>query len=127
MEPITVNVDGFSETFTMKLLPALSAALEASKRPVRALVLTNPHNPFGQCYPKEVLEECVKFCQRHGIHYISDEVYALSVFHNADSASGPSFVSALSLDLQAIGCAPEYVHTIWSVSKDFGASGIRMV
>lgn len=127
VEPITVNVEEFSDTFTTKLIPALSAALDASERPVRALILTNPHNPFGQCYPKEVLAQCVKFCQQHGIHYVSDEVYALSVLAGADLEDRAPFTSALSLDLQALGCAPEYVHTIWSVSKDFGSSGIRMV
>lgn len=111
----------------MKLVPALLEALKSSKRPVRALVMTNPHNPFGQCYPKHVLEECVKFCQEHGIHYISDEVYALSAFPSPHAQEMAPFVSALSLDLTTLGYDAKYVHTIWSVSKDFGSSGVRMV
>ena len=127
VEPITVNVDDFADTFSKALIPALTKALENSTRPVRALVLTNPHNPFGQMYPKDVLEACVKFCQEHDIHYISDEVYALSVFPTPNSKHTSPFVSALSLDLEALGCDASRVHTIWSTSKDFGSSGIRMV
>jgi hypothetical protein len=60
---------------------------------VKALVITNPHNPFGQCYPKAILQECLDFCQQRGIHYISDEIYALSQIDH-----GGKFVSALSLE-----------------------------
>jgi aspartate/methionine/tyrosine aminotransferase len=127
VEAITVNVDGFADTFTKAIIPALTQALENSTRPVRALVLTNPHNPFGQMYPKDVLEACVKFCQSHNIHYISDEVYALSVFPTIGVEDAVPFVSALSLDLKALECDASRVHTIWSTSKDFGSSGIRMV
>ena len=127
VEPITVNVGAFEDTFTKALIPALEQALKKSTRPVRALVMTNPHNPFGQMYPKEVLEACVKFCQEHDIHYISDEVYALSVLPTPTVESPVLFISALSLDLDTLGCDARRVHTIWSTSKDFGSSGIRMV
>jgi aspartate/methionine/tyrosine aminotransferase len=115
------------DTFTEALIPALTQALEKSVCPVRALVLTNPHNPLGQMYPKEVLQACVKFCQKHNIHYISDEVYALSILANPSEEHATPFVSALSLDLGALGCDAGRIHTIWSTSKDFGSSGIRMV
>ena len=127
VEPILVNVESFEETFTSSLIPALKSALTDSTRPVRALVLTNPHNPFGQSYPKEVLKQCIKFCHENKIHYISDEVYALSSFPNASMKNAPSFVSALTIDVVALGCDLQLVHTIWSLSKDFGSSGIRMV
>ncbi|KAH8703005.1 pyridoxal phosphate-dependent transferase [Phaeosphaeriaceae sp. PMI808] len=126
VEPITVNLDNFADTFTKALIPALTQALKNSTRPVRALVLTNPHNPFGQMYSKEVLEACVEFCQRYNIHYISDEVYALSTLPKSGVEYTVPFVSALSLDLEALGCDTSRVHTIWSTSKDFGSSGIRM-
>jgi len=122
-----VNVDSFPETFTSNLVPALSRALAHSGRRVRALIMTNPHNPFGQNYPKDVLEECIIFCHENKIHYISDEVYALSCFPSRKAKSATSFVSALSIDIDALGCDSSFIHTIWSTSKDFGSSGIRMV
>ncbi|KAL5364141.1 PLP-dependent transferase [Aspergillus floccosus] len=124
--PVLVNCPDFKSTLTTELIPALQTAVEQATCPVRALVLTNPHNPFGQCYPREVLEACLKFCEEHKIHYISDEVYALSTIDSADSDDLTPFISALSLDPSAVGCSPGRVHVIWSISKDFGSSGIRL-
>ena len=79
----------------------------------------------------------MQFCQAHDLHLISDEVYALSSFKS--SSTLPPFVSALSLldslpetDIEGRhkhkdGFNPARVHVIWSMSKDFGCSGIRMV
>lgn len=65
---------------------------------VKALVLCNPHNPLGKriiliayvypltmagiCYTPVVLQALSKLCQTYQIHIISDEVYALFVWHN---------------------------------------------
>lgn len=121
------------------MVTALKKAYSTSAEPhrIKALVLTNPHNPFGQCYPPEVLRECLRFCQVHDLHFISDEVYALSTFHSRSVL--PPFVSALSLiandpetDVEERHGRtempnPTRVHVVWSMSKDFGCSGIRMV
>ncbi|GIK07526.1 hypothetical protein Aspvir_003192 [Aspergillus viridinutans] len=124
--PLPVNCSSFARTFSLDLLVALEEAIENATSPVKALVLTNPHNPFAQCYPREVIEACLQFCERHDLHLISDEVYALSIFDSADSKGLPPFVSALSLNPVALDCAPHRVHVIWSISKDFGSSGIRL-
>jgi aspartate/methionine/tyrosine aminotransferase len=125
--PLPVNCSSFARTFSLDLLVALDEAIENATSPVKALVLTNPHNPFAQCYPRAVIEACLQFCERHDLHLISDEVYALSIFDSADSKGLPPFVSALSLEPASLDCAPHRVHVIWSISKDFGSSGIRLV
>ena len=53
--------------------------------------------PVGRCYSRETLVGLMRLCASKGIHLISDEIYALSVFRRDD---GPSeeFVSALSID-----------------------------
>jgi aspartate/methionine/tyrosine aminotransferase len=140
-----VIVDGFNVTFSIRpsirIIPvgcdgsvedtlssidyfeaSLETAIYASEFCVRALVLTNPHNPFGRCYTKEMVKLCAKFCQKHNIHFISDEVYALSVFEE----NGTGFSSALQLDPTALEVDPDRVHVIWSTSKDFGSSGVRV-
>lgn len=122
-----VNTARFDQTFTCGLIPTLAETIRTSKIPIKALLLTNPHNPFGQCYPKHVLEGCARFCQDHDIHLISDEVYALSTFDSPDFEDPVPFMSALSLDLPTLGIDPSRVHVIWSISKDFGSSGLRMV
>lgn len=74
-----------------------------------------------------MLEDCAKFCQSRGIHLISDEVFALSSFKSPDLPDAPEFASVLSLDPKSLGCDPERIHVIWSMSKDLAASGIRLV
>ena len=34
---------------------------------IKALLICNPHNPLGQCYPREALEELMRFCQKYQI------------------------------------------------------------
>ena len=112
---------------TDELLPALEMAYNNAACKVRALLLTNPHNPLGLRYSRALLEKCLKFCQEHDIHFISDEVYAMTSFETTDLPNPEPFVSALSLDVEGLGCDLSRVHTIWSPSKDFGQSGFRMV
>lgn len=125
--PVMVHVERSADTLTAKLIPALEKAYEESKIPIRGLLLTNPQNPYGQCYPRSVMEDCIRFCHSKGIHYISDEVYALSNFENPELPDAPPFVSALQIDVKGIGCDLSRVHTFWSTSKDFGSSGFRVV
>lgn len=84
-----------SRPLVESLVPALRRAVDgvADRTRIKALVMTNPNNPLGQCYPEEVLQEVLDFCRDAGLHYISDELYALS-----QMGKGSSFVSALSLD-----------------------------
>lgn len=126
MTPILVTVPGLEEALTMSLIPALAKAYLSVSCPIKAVVLANPHNPLGRCYPKVVLEECLKFCHAQGIHLVSDEVFALSTFQCPDLPEATQFVSALSLNAAALGCDPSRVHAVWSASKDFGSSGIKL-
>ncbi|MCJ1427546.1 hypothetical protein MMC29_005449 [Sticta canariensis] len=81
---IVVNLPTFDLTLTSALLPALASAFSSAPNSnrIKALVLTNPQNPFGKCYPADVLLECVRFCCARTIHFVSDEVYAMSEFAN---------------------------------------------
>ncbi|KAE8168429.1 pyridoxal phosphate-dependent transferase [Aspergillus tamarii] len=69
---------------------------------------------------KEALIAIASFCGRHRIHLISDEIYANSVFPDANL-----FTSVLSLNLSGI-IDPNLVHVMYGMSKDFGASGLRL-
>ncbi|KAF3058033.1 putative inactive 1-aminocyclopropane-1-carboxylate synthase-like protein 2 [Daldinia childiae] len=127
VQPVLVNVDTFENVFTTQLIPSLEKAFSESTYPIKGLLFTNPHNPFGRCYPESVIKECIKFCNAKNIHFISDELYALSAFESQDQPTPEPFVSVLQLDIEALGCDQSRVHTIWSTSKDFGSSGLRMV
>ena len=49
----------------------------------RLLILSNPHNPAGVCWPKETLQRLAHFCFEHNIIVISDEIHAdMALFGN---------------------------------------------
>lgn len=111
------------EFFAVSSVEYYEKALKDSAEPVKAILICNPHNPLGRCYSRHTLQALLNFCGRHHLHYISDEVYAMSV-HSRKSKGDkvPKFVSALSLT-----GGRGLVHVIYSLSKDFGCSGIRLV
>jgi len=110
--PVLVSVPTIDASLTSALILALEEALKSAKCPVKALMITNPHNPLALCYPKAILEDCLRFCQKHNIHFISDEVYALSIFSNPELPEPTPFTSVLSLDLKEIGIDASRVHMI---------------
>lgn len=120
------GIDPFGETAVAKYEEALMEA-EAKGTKVAGLVLCNPHNPLGRCYSRDAIVELLKLCQKHQIHFISDEIYALSVWENTvdTGIQFEPFTSCLSIDLAGI-IDPSRVHVVWGMSKDFGANGIRV-
>ncbi|KAF2965992.1 hypothetical protein GQX73_g7586 [Xylaria multiplex] len=95
---------------------------QQSGKNIRAILLCNPHNPLGRCYSRQVLEKYMKFCHDKQIHLISDEIYALSV-HTEEV--GEPFTSVLSIETRFL-IEPELIHVVWGMSKDFGATGLRI-
>lgn len=91
----------------------LDMAFERSPFPVRALLYTNPDNPLGAVATGAQVAEVVAWCRSRGLHFVSDEIYALSVFGSTEFGSAGR--TALGDD----------VHVVWGVSKDFGMSGLR--
>ncbi|KAI1334202.1 1-aminocyclopropane-1-carboxylate synthase [Xylariaceae sp. FL0016] len=91
---------------------------------IRALMIVNPHNPLGRCYTRPALVALMRFCQRHRLHLISDEVYGCSV-HTPHHPTLLPFTSALSVDPTDI-IDPELLHVTYGLSKDFGAAGLRL-
>lgn len=143
---IGVSTPTLGETTTHALLPALRQAYDSApdQAKIKALLFTNPNNPLGRCYSSSVIKDCMRFCQEREIHFVSDEVYALSIYQGIEEgweADSEPFVSALALlgsERRDSGVEMEEkventkvdlsrVHVIWSLSKDLGSSGIRMV
>ncbi|PQE09144.1 classes I and II family protein [Rutstroemia sp. NJR-2017a WRK4] len=107
---------------TDQFSPACAAAYEAEFEKakargsnIKALIITNPHNPLGQCYPRETLLALLRFCAAKKIHLISDEIYALSVYDRNDRPS-EKFTSVLSIDISDV-IDPRYVHVLYGMSK----------
>lgn len=102
---------------------------------IKALVLCSPHNPLGwssrkesfdihlthfgptgRCYSEDVLAEYMVFCNRHKLHLISDEIYALSVWENPALPDSVPFKSILSMDIKSL-MDPSMAHVVWGLSK----------
>ena len=94
-----------------------NALTEAQKMgiSVRALLICNPHNPIGKCYPKETLESLCRLCEKYNLLLISDEVYALSVFE-VKGSKRTSFTSVLALDSRDL-IRTDQIHVLYGLSK----------
>ncbi|KAL5411671.1 hypothetical protein PMIN03_004711 [Paraphaeosphaeria minitans] len=120
------------QNFDNYLLPSIQAAYDfaADKSRIKAVLICNPNNPTSRCYTQKSLIECMEFCQERGLHFISDEIYALTTL-NDTRPNNAKFVSALSLTEPlvpegAVKIDPSRVHVIWAASKLFGSSGFRI-
>ncbi|KAF8632797.1 hypothetical protein AX17_004759 [Amanita inopinata Kibby_2008] len=103
--PVGVPVP-ISDMFTPVELTHFEKALQKSNyegTTIKAVILRNPHNPLGRSYPPQVTVEYFRFCEKHNLHLISSEIYALSDFPSSDVSNTQPFVSALSFDLKEHG------------------------
>jgi aspartate/methionine/tyrosine aminotransferase len=110
---------------TVAALEAARLAAAAAGSPARALLLCNPGNPAGQVLPPSRVRELLAWALSAGLHVISDEVYAGSVF--APDA-GPPFVSAArhaadGLPGVSADTLCDKLHIVFGFSKDFAMSG----
>ncbi|KAI1268178.1 acc synthase [Xylariaceae sp. FL1019] len=118
---------GDMDQFTPSCVAAFEKGYERAKtkgRDIMALIICNPHNPLGQCYPRETLLGLLNLCAAKGIHLISDEIYALSTY-SPTSDEPESFTSVRSVNCEGT-IDPKQVHVLYGMSKDFGAAGLRL-
>ncbi|KAI1136382.1 acc synthase [Hypoxylon sp. FL0543] len=121
---------GDTDQFSPDCVAAYETGFEAAKARginIRALIICNPHNPLGECYPRETLVELMRLCASKGIHLISDEIYALSLYsiYERSSDKFTEFTSVRAIDPNGI-IDPSQVHVLYGMSKDFGACGMRL-
>lgn len=106
-EPVFLSSDidrnhaaAFSPEEAVRQLEDRAAEVERKEgRRVRGLLVANPGNPIGRVYSVAVVEALLRWCVGRSCHFISDEIYANSVF-NTDEGAGPAFVSALAVAQQ---------------------------
>ncbi|KAL6404860.1 hypothetical protein AUP68_11692 [Ilyonectria robusta] len=113
----------FDETVVERFEEALERSnVEGVK--VKMVLIVNPNNPLGKCYPRGTLVKIMQFCQKHRLNLLSDEIYACSVFETDDPNTTP-FTSILSIDATDL-IDPDLLHVTYGLSKDFGAAGLRL-
>ena len=81
------------------------------KNKIQALIFCNPHNPVGKPWLKQEIKTIYDICQRHHVHFISDEIHADIIEPDA------VFNSALSVADDIIVCT--------SPSKIFNLAGLQ--
>ncbi|GAB1738717.1 hypothetical protein NU219Hw_g3512t1 [Hortaea werneckii] len=127
------GMDQFSPAAVAEYEKALLASEQndGSGPKIRAILLCHPHNPLGRPYPRETLIEFMKLCEKYQIHLLSDEIYAMSVYHppsspsTTSSSSSPPFESILAFDSTPY-ISPSLLHVLYGLSKDFAAGGLRI-
>lgn len=80
----------------------------------RALVLINPNNPTGACYPRELLERIVEIAARHDLLLLCDEIYDGILYDEASFTP----LAALAGDLPCV--------SFGGLSKVHRACGFRV-
>jgi len=87
----------------------------------RALVVINPGNPTGNSLPLENMEEVIRFCGKHGLVLMADEVYQENIWESTRPFH--SFKKVLSTMANA---PPVQLVSFHSTSKGFlGECGMR--
>ncbi|PQE11434.1 1-aminocyclopropane-1-carboxylate synthase 1 protein [Rutstroemia sp. NJR-2017a BBW] len=108
---------GHTDQFTPDCVELYEKGFEEAKARgsnVKALLICNPHNPLG----------LLKLCAAKGIHLISDEIYALTVY-NRDNRPSEKFTSIRAIDYTGI-IDPRQVHILYGMAKDYAAAGLRL-
>lgn len=100
---------------SIAVIEAEFEAAEARGRSIKALIICNPHNPLGRCYSRETLVGLLRLCASKGIHLVSDEICALSVYKRYDRPS-ETFISVRSFNLTGL-INPDQVHVLYGMSK----------
>ncbi|OJJ02574.1 hypothetical protein ASPVEDRAFT_53229 [Aspergillus versicolor CBS 583.65] len=122
VEIVYADTDPY-EAFSLACIEKYEKALQDAQArgvKIRALVLVNPHNPVGRCYPTETLIEILKFCNKHQIHLISDEIYALCDFASGGLHIG--FIVSRNVELRRSCSAMLRFHSISSAAETIGAT-----
>ncbi len=96
-------------------LGKVEAAVTSS---TRAMVIPSPGNPTGVVLTEEQLDGLADICRRHGLFYISDEVYREFVYDVPVGTLAPSILSRPGTEELAI--------VVDSVSKRYSACGARV-
>mmetsp|Transcript_6085 Transcript_6085/g.13275 ORF Transcript_6085/g.13275 Transcript_6085/m.13275 type:complete len:315 (-) Transcript_6085:21-965(-) len=89
-----------------------AAAVERDGLDIRALTLINPGNPTGQVLSREDLEIICKFCVKHNIVLLADEVYQRNIYNEKKE-----FVSAKKVAMETPGCENLQLISFHSTSK----------
>jgi LL-diaminopimelate aminotransferase len=96
-------------------LPRFDQIPDEVARQARILIINYPHNPTGAVATRELYEEAVAFCTRHGIVLVSDLAYSEITFGGFRAPSALEIPGARDVTIE-----------LHSFSKSFNMAGSRI-
>ncbi len=118
--PVIVN-----STEEEGFLPTIEKIEAAITDKTRAIIINNPSNPTGMCYPEEALRKIAALCVEKNIYIIADEIYESLVYDGKKNFS----VATISEEVKDItivvnGVSKTYAMTGWRIG--YTASNARL-
>ncbi|MGM9552344.1 MAG: pyridoxal phosphate-dependent aminotransferase [Clostridia bacterium] len=109
--PVIVN-----STEEEGFLPSLEKIEKAITDKTRAIIINNPSNPTGMCYPEDVLRKIADICVKNNIYIIADEIYESLVYDGKKNFS----IATISEEVKDItivvnGVSKTYAMTGWRI------------
>ncbi|NND31461.1 MAG: pyridoxal phosphate-dependent aminotransferase [Saprospiraceae bacterium] len=126
-EPFYANYNGFCQMAGVEIvplfssiddgfpIPGISAFEEAIGPRTKAILLSNPNNPSGKVYNRQMLLDLVGLVRKHDLYLLVDEAYSEFIYEDFE------FIPALSF-----AGVEKNVVVIDSISKRFNACGVRV-
>ena len=107
----------------------LERAIEEQKdlgRNVKGFIFCNPHNPLGVVFDKTLTMELMRVCAKHQVHFISDEIYALSIFDKSEEFESVLQYQENEVFLWIIILSSLFYHFTFScqILKELTSSGV---
>lgn len=97
-------------------LPSAEKIENAITEKTRAIIINNPSNPTGMCFPEDALREICSLCADKGIYIVADEIYESLIYDGKKNISVAS-ISDKVKDMTII---------VNGVSKTFSMTGWRI-
>ncbi|OKL56660.1 hypothetical protein UA08_08293 [Talaromyces atroroseus] len=90
------------EFFSVSSISYYESAIGQSSVPIRAVLICNPHNPLGQCYPQETLRAMLDFFLELGDSQMSDQIHVVYSLSKDFGCNGMRLGALISQSAKAI-------------------------
>lgn len=119
---------GSSAPVNTSMLEKALEDIEASDKKFKILLITSPDNPTGCVYSKKEMNKLAKWCIKHKVHLVVNEIYGLSLIDTQNKKIKKDYLQDSKFESFAQIMRKKkspYLHLWYAFSKDFAMSGLR--